>query len=122
MRCARCGNVTATDEEFYDIKCPVEAGSVRGALETLCATERLCGKEQYECERCGCKVDAERCLSWNKLPRVLAIHLLRFRCDQLPPAPLTAARTHTHAHAHTHARTHTRTHARTHAHTHTHNR
>jgi hypothetical protein len=36
---------------------------------------------QYFCERCACKVDAERGLALRRLPRVLALQLKRFRYD-----------------------------------------
>jgi len=58
-----------------------EVPHVRGALEALLKPERLRGADQYHCDRCACKVDAERGVSFRRLPRVLAIQLKRFRYD-----------------------------------------
>lgn len=61
---------------------PDAAGfEVGAALEDLLRPEQLRGPDQYFCERCACKVDAERGLALRRLPRVLALQLKRFRYD-----------------------------------------
>jgi len=54
---------------------------VRRALEELLKPEQLNGANQYFCDRCACKVDAERGVALRRLPRVLALQLKRFRYD-----------------------------------------
>ncbi|KAL1519014.1 hypothetical protein AB1Y20_003283 [Prymnesium parvum] len=52
--------------------------SVRTALRATLAPEQLVGDDQYECDKCKCKRDAERGVRLSVLPPILVIHLKRF--------------------------------------------
>lgn len=55
--------------------------TLQSALEAFFATEKLAGANQYECETCGGKQDAERNIVLEELPEVLCLQLLRFYHD-----------------------------------------
>jgi ubiquitin C-terminal hydrolase len=47
-------------------------------LFSFCDWEPLVGADQYFCEACGCKRDADKRISIASLPEVLCVHLKRF--------------------------------------------
>jgi Ubiquitin carboxyl-terminal hydrolase/DUSP domain len=51
-------------------------------LYTFFDWEPLVGADQYHCETCGCKRDADRRVSIAQLPEVLCVHLKRFSYNQ----------------------------------------
>ena len=52
--------------------------SVVAALRAALEPEQLVGEDQYECDKCGCKRDAERGVRLRRLPPILVLHLKRF--------------------------------------------
>lgn len=56
------------------------SGSLRlsDCLQAFCATEALTGSNQYDCDRCKGRHDAEKSLSLSQPPDVLCVHLKRF--------------------------------------------
>jgi ubiquitin carboxyl-terminal hydrolase 47 len=55
--------------------------SVEMALENYIKPEKLDGSNQYQCETCKKKVNAEKGLKLTNCPPVLFIHLARFTLD-----------------------------------------
>lgn len=99
VRCCECGTTSHREDSFQDLKLavPLEAASappgpdaavsatqpadIQGALRELLAPEAMRGAEQYECECCGRKTDAERGVRLHTLPPVLTLQLKRFRYE-----------------------------------------
>ena len=57
---------------FGDPNC---IGSIEEGLANYYKTERLTGDNQYFCERCNAKVDAERGVALSKVPYLLAVNM-----------------------------------------------
>uniref|UniRef100_A0A7S4BAA5 USP domain-containing protein n=1 Tax=Chrysotila carterae TaxID=13221 RepID=A0A7S4BAA5_CHRCT len=103
VTCCECGHTSHTDDVFEDLKLPMLAESqghalgsgapeeqssaasatngLRRTLRNLLLPEALRGDEQYWCDHCARKVDAERRVSLCSLPPILAFQLKRFRYD-----------------------------------------
>ncbi|KAI5481671.1 hypothetical protein MNV49_002897 [Pseudohyphozyma bogoriensis] len=82
-RCLACETVTSRDEAFLDLSIDIEANSsVTACLRQFSASEMLCHKNKFECDKCRGLQDAERRMKIKKLPNVLALHLKRFKYEE----------------------------------------
>nr|VZI46518.1 unnamed protein product [Spirometra erinaceieuropaei] len=61
VKCLVCGRVSERNDDFLDVNLSVsDWDSVEDSLRAHTQTERLCGDNQYFCERCQCRVDASK--------------------------------------------------------------
>ncbi len=85
-KCRECGYESARAENFLDLTLPIKNefgtgvlnSSVEMAIENYLKPELLSGQNQYFCEVCNKKVDADRGVKLSKLPPLLDIQLGRF--------------------------------------------
>jgi ubiquitin carboxyl-terminal hydrolase 48 len=109
--CRTCGNVSEREEGFMDLNLPIEKVSasatptpkrtgqqtikdmfgskgsnadtdVQFCLNQYLRPEELTGDNQYFCERCQSKRDAERALTLHKLPPILNVQISRYVFDR----------------------------------------
>ncbi|OLL22457.1 putative ubiquitin carboxyl-terminal hydrolase creB [Neolecta irregularis DAH-3] len=79
-RCLTCENITYRDEAFRDLSLDVdEYPSINERLQNLSETEFLCGKNKFLCDECGGLQEAEKRTKIKKFPKVLVLHLKRFK-------------------------------------------
>ncbi|BHF68915.1 Belongs to the peptidase C19 [Sparganum proliferum] len=70
------------EDDFLDVNLSVsDWDSVEDSLRAHTQTERLCGDNQYFCERCQCRVDASKFSRFTDLPPILTLSLSRFYFD-----------------------------------------
>mmetsp|Transcript_19455 Transcript_19455/g.19462 ORF Transcript_19455/g.19462 Transcript_19455/m.19462 type:complete len:376 (-) Transcript_19455:2017-3144(-) len=80
--CTSCGIVREREEAFDDISLNIKnCSNIYESLQYLQAKSRLDGKNQYFCETCSKKVDAEICTKIKQLPPILTFSLCRFEYD-----------------------------------------
>ncbi|KAA8495801.1 Ubiquitin carboxyl-terminal hydrolase 4 [Porphyridium purpureum] len=80
VRCLCCESIAKRDEAFLDLSVDVEQNSsVSACLKNFSSTETLRGEEKFHCDFCGSLQEAERRMYVNVAPRVLALHLKRFK-------------------------------------------
>lgn len=53
--------------------------SISNCLRNFSTMETLCGDQKYYCENCCSKQEAQKRMRIKKLPRLLALHLKRFK-------------------------------------------
>ncbi|CAJ0578669.1 unnamed protein product, partial [Mesorhabditis spiculigera] len=84
-RCLHCESVSSKDEDFLDLSVDVEQNaSITHCLRVFSNTETLQGDQKYYCETCCSHQEAQKKMRIKKLPRMLALHLKRFKyVDQL---------------------------------------
>ncbi|CAJ0942853.1 unnamed protein product, partial [Mesorhabditis belari] len=84
-RCLNCESVSSKDEDFLDLSVDVEQNaSITHCLRVFSNTETLCADQKYYCETCCSHQEAQKRMRIKKLPRMLALHLKRFKyVDQL---------------------------------------
>ena len=91
-RCCECETTSYRSDKFRDLKLTVPTTDERRthpsghadalwALRQLLTPEPMVGAEQYECEVCGKKTDAERGVQLVRLPTILTLQLKRFGYD-----------------------------------------
>lgn len=88
-RCKECGYESKRPEEFQDIQLPIKNefgtgvvnSSLEMAVENYLKPDLLEGDNQYMCEPCGKKVDAEKGQMLERCPEVLTMSLNRFALD-----------------------------------------
>ncbi|KAK9241046.1 hypothetical protein V1525DRAFT_393540 [Lipomyces kononenkoae] len=79
-KCLTCENVSTRDEQFIDLSIDLEDHcSVTACLQQFSASELLCQSNKFHCDSCCGLQEAERRVKIKKLPRVLALHLKRFK-------------------------------------------
>lgn len=85
VRCLCCETVTRRVESFFDLSVDVEQNSsLTSCLRSFSSTELLEKQDKFFCDACCSLQEAERRMRIKKLPRVLALHLKRFKyVDQL---------------------------------------
>jgi ubiquitin carboxyl-terminal hydrolase 47 len=89
VKCEECGRESLNEMSFMDLSLPIKNefgtgvlnSSLEMALENYIKPERLDGGNQYFCEICNKKVNAEKGLKLTKCPPNLVIHLARFTLD-----------------------------------------
>ena len=79
-KCLTCENSSHRDEPFLDLSIDLEQhSSVTSCLQNFSAPEMLCERNKFHCDKCGGLQEAEKRLKFKRLPKVLAIHLKRFK-------------------------------------------
>lgn len=74
-----CHHNSDTFDSLLDLSIDVKGkDSVRDALESFVAIERLAGADKYKCEKCKKPVVAEKRFTIHDAPQVLTVHLKRF--------------------------------------------
>ena len=89
VKCLHCGYESKVPDRFQDISLPIrnELGtgvlnsSVEMALENYIKPEVLEGSNQYMCQQCNEKRDAEKGIKLTHGPPILTIALNRFTLD-----------------------------------------
>lgn len=79
-KCLTCDTVTSRDEHFLDLPVDIEQNSsVTHCLRRISKVERLSGTNKFSCECCGALQEAEKRTLIKKLPKILVLHLKRFK-------------------------------------------
>ncbi|AEO70102.1 uncharacterized protein THITE_2121057 [Thermothielavioides terrestris NRRL 8126] len=79
-RCLTCETASQRDETFLDLSIDLEEhSSVTACLQQFSAEEMLCERNKFHCDHCGGLQEAEKRMKVKKLPKVLALHLKRFK-------------------------------------------
>ncbi|KAL7266912.1 hypothetical protein RUND412_010522 [Rhizina undulata] len=79
-KCLTCENVSRRDEQFLDLSIDLEKNSsVTSCLRNFSASEMLCERNKFHCDACGGLQEAEKRMKIKRLPKVLALHLKRFK-------------------------------------------
>jgi ubiquitin C-terminal hydrolase len=89
VKCLECQVESTRDDRFQDLSLPIrnEFGtgvlnsSVEMALENYLKPEMLTESNQYYCENCQKKCDAEKGIKLVKGPQILTLALNRFTLD-----------------------------------------
>lgn len=82
-KCLTCENVTSRDETFLDLSLDLlESQSLSSCLTQFSASEMLAGTNKFYCDNCHSLQEAEKKMGLRKLPRVLALHLKRFKYSE----------------------------------------
>lgn len=80
VRCLCCETVTRRVESFFDLSVDVEQNSsVTACLRNFSSTELLEKQDKFSCDVCCSLQEAERRMRIKRLPRILALHLKRFK-------------------------------------------
>ena len=79
-RCLTCENTSQRDEPFLDLSVDLSPHtSVTSCLRKFSEEEMLCERNKFHCDNCGGLQEAEKRMKIKRLPRVLALHLKRFK-------------------------------------------
>lgn len=79
-RCLTCETVSQRDEAFLDLSVDLSPHtSVTSCLRKFSQEEMLCERNKFHCDNCGGLQEAEKRMKIKRLPRVLALHLKRFK-------------------------------------------
>lgn len=79
-KCLTCENVSQRDEVFLDLSVDLDQhSSVTSCLRKFSEEEMLCERNKFHCDRCGGLQEAEKRMKIKRLPKILALHLKRFK-------------------------------------------
>ncbi|KAL4910591.1 ubiquitin carboxyl-terminal hydrolase creB [Aspergillus multicolor] len=79
-QCLTCEKTSQRDEVFLDLSVDLEQhSSVTSCLRKFSAEEMLCERNKFHCDNCGGLQEAEKRMKIKRLPRILALHLKRFK-------------------------------------------
>ena len=79
-RCLTCETTSHRDETFLDLSIDLEEhSSVTSCLRKFSAEEMLCERNKFHCDHCGGLQEAEKRMKVKRLPKVLTLHLKRFK-------------------------------------------
>lgn len=79
-RCLSCLNVSQRDEVFLDLSVDLEENSsVTACLAKFSEEEMLCERNKFHCDNCRGLQEAEKRMKIKRLPKILALHLKRFK-------------------------------------------
>ena len=79
-RCLTCENVSQRDEPFLDLSVDLDQHtSVTSCLGRFSEEEMLCERNKFHCDNCGGLQEAEKRMKIKSLPKVLTLHLKRFK-------------------------------------------
>ncbi|EHB14658.1 Ubiquitin carboxyl-terminal hydrolase 1 [Heterocephalus glaber] len=101
--CLECESLTERREDFQDISLPLQKDEVskaeesseispepktemktlRWAISQFASVERIVGEDKYFCENCHHYTEAEQKLLFDKMPKVITIHLKCFAASGL---------------------------------------
>lgn len=79
-KCLTCETASQRDETFLDLSIDLEQhSSVSSCLRKFSREEMLCERNKFHCDHCGGLQEAEKRMLVKKLPKVLTLHLKRFK-------------------------------------------
>ena len=79
-KCLTCENISQRDEAFLDLSVDLdEHTSVTSCLRKYSEEEMLCERNKFHCDNCGGLQEAEKRMKIKRLPKILALHLKRFK-------------------------------------------
>ena len=79
-RCLTCENISQRDEPFLDLSVDLDQhSSVTSCLRRFSEEEMLCERNKFHCDNCGGLQEAEKRMKIKRLPKILALHLKRFK-------------------------------------------
>lgn len=79
-RCLTCETTSQRDEAFLDLSVDLAPHtSVTSCLRKFSEEEMLCERNKFHCDNCGGLQEAEKRMKIKRLPRILALHLKRFK-------------------------------------------
>jgi ubiquitin carboxyl-terminal hydrolase 9/13 len=79
-KCLTCENISQRDEAFLDLSVDLEQhASVTSCLRKFSEEEMLCERNKFHCDNCGGLQEAEKRMKIKRLPKILALHLKRFK-------------------------------------------
>ncbi|KAK9474505.1 uncharacterized protein V1510DRAFT_349687, partial [Dipodascopsis tothii] len=79
-KCLTCENTSRRDEVFLDLSIDLDQhSSVTSCLRQFSASEMLCESNKFHCDCCGGLQEAQKRMKVKRLPRILALHLKRFK-------------------------------------------
>nr|POE49564.1 putative ubiquitin carboxyl-terminal hydrolase creb [Quercus suber] len=79
-RCLTCETVSQRDEAFLDLSVDLAPHtSVTSCLRKFSEEEMLCERNKFHCDNCSGLQEAEKRMKIKRLPRILALHLKRFK-------------------------------------------
>jgi ubiquitin carboxyl-terminal hydrolase 9/13 len=79
-RCLTCETASQRDETFLDLSIDLEQhSSVTSCLRKFSAEEMLCERNKFHCDHCGGLQEAEKRMKVKRLPKILTLHLKRFK-------------------------------------------
>ena len=79
-QCLTCEKVSRRDEVFLDLSVDLEQhSSVTSCLRKFSEEEMLCERNKFHCDNCGGLQEAEKRMKIKRLPKILALHLKRFK-------------------------------------------
>ena len=79
-KCLTCENTSHRDEPFLDLSVDLDAhSSVTACLKRFSQEEMLRERDKFFCDNCGGLQEAEKRMKIKRLPKILALHLKRFR-------------------------------------------
>lgn len=82
-KCLTCENVTSRDETFFDLSVDLRDNeSIETCLKQFSASEMLTGSNKFYCDCCHSLQEAEKCMGIRKLPKILSLHLKRFKYNE----------------------------------------
>lgn len=82
-KCLTCETVSRRDEVFLDLSIDLDKHtSVTSCLNNFSASEMLCERNKFHCDGCGGLQEAEKRMKIKRLPRILALHLKRFKYSE----------------------------------------
>lgn len=79
-QCLTCEKISQRDEAFLDLSVDLDQhSSVTSCLRKFSEEEMLCERNKFHCDTCGGLQEAEKRMKIKRLPRILALHLKRFK-------------------------------------------
>lgn len=82
-KCLRCERISSRDEKFIDLSIDLENNSsVTACLKQFSSNELLCEDNKFYCEYCLSLQEATKRMLVKKLPRILTLHLKRFKYSE----------------------------------------
>ncbi|WEW57674.1 ubiquitin carboxyl-terminal hydrolase [Emydomyces testavorans] len=82
-QCLTCETVSQRDEVFLDLSVDLEQHtSVTSCLRKFSEEEVLCEHNKFHCDNCGGLQEAEKRMKIKRLPKILALHLKRFKYSE----------------------------------------
>lgn len=83
MRCLYCETVTKRNEQFFDFSLDTYPNTtVYHCLKSFCGNEVLGGTNKFYCDTCGSHEEAMKCQKVKVAPKVLILHLKRFKFNE----------------------------------------
>lgn len=79
-KCLSCESITSKDESFLDLSIDIEQhSSLTNCLAHFSSIEMLSRGDKFYCDKCCSLQEAQKRMKIKKLPKILVIHLKRFK-------------------------------------------